>query len=88
MAQQDRRRVKAAGVPTSAGDVGGANGSGSAMERVFGAGYHASPRRGLEPAFVLFESAVMDALRSRASDRGLDYDALIRMIVRDHVDEY
>jgi hypothetical protein len=58
------------------------------IESVFGAGRPASPRRGLEPAFVLFESHVMDALRRRAAGRGLAYDALVRLIVRDHVDKY
>jgi len=43
---------------------------------------------GLEPAFVLFDSAVMQALRTRAAERGMEYDTLVRMIVREHVDEY
>lgn len=59
-----------------------------AIERVFGAARPASPRRGLEPAFVLFESRVMAGLRRRAAARGLAYDALVRLIVRDHLDEY
>lgn len=62
--------------------------TGWAIESVFGAGRPTSPRRGLEPAFVLFESQVMDALRRRAAGRGLAYDALVRIIVRDHVDKY
>jgi hypothetical protein len=61
---------------------------GWAIESVFGAGRPTSPRRGLEPAFVLFESHIMDALRRRAAGRGLAYDALVRLIVRDHVDKY
>ena len=61
---------------------------GWAIESVFGAGRPSSPRRGLEPAFVLFESHVMEALRRRAAERGLAYDALVRIIVRDHVDKY
>jgi hypothetical protein len=43
---------------------------------------------GLEPAFVLFDSSVMQALRSRAAERGMEYDTLVRMIVREHVDDY
>jgi hypothetical protein len=43
---------------------------------------------GLEPAFVLFDSSVMQALRARAAERGMEYDTLVRMIVREHVDEY
>lgn len=43
---------------------------------------------GLEPAFVLFDSSVMQALRTRAAERGMEYDTLVRMIVREHVDEY
>lgn len=61
---------------------------GWAIESVFSAGRPSSPRRGLEPAFVLFESHVMEALRRRAAERGFGYDALVRMIVRDHIDKY
>ena len=43
---------------------------------------------GLEPAFVLFDSSVMQALRTRAAERGMEYDTLVRMIVREHVDDY
>jgi hypothetical protein len=43
---------------------------------------------GLEPAFVLFDSSVMHALRTRAAERGMEYDTLVRMIVREHVDDY
>jgi hypothetical protein len=43
---------------------------------------------GLEPAFLLFDSSVMQALRARAAQRGIEYDTLVRMIVREHVDEY
>ena len=43
---------------------------------------------GLEPAFVLFDSSVMQALRKRAAERGMEYDTLVRMIVREHVDDY
>ncbi len=43
---------------------------------------------GLEPAFVLFDSSVMQALRARAAERGMEYDTLVRMIVREHVDDY
>lgn len=43
---------------------------------------------GLEPAFVLFDSQVMDAVRTRAAERGMAYDTLVRMIVREHVDDY
>lgn len=43
---------------------------------------------GLEPAFLLFDSSVMQALRTRAAERGMEYDTLVRMIVREHVDEY
>ncbi|MFN8640825.1 MAG: hypothetical protein U0802_03880 [Candidatus Binatia bacterium] len=43
---------------------------------------------GLEPAFLLFDSSVMQALRSRAAERGMEYDTLVRMIVREHVEEY
>src|SRR5512139_2993283 len=34
---------------------------------------------GLEPAFVLFDSSVMQALRTRAAERGMEYDTLVRM---------
>jgi hypothetical protein len=43
---------------------------------------------GLEPAFLLFDSSVMQALRARAAQRGMEYDTLVRMIVREHVDDY
>lgn len=43
---------------------------------------------GLEPAFLLFETEVMAALRERAAKRKMQYDTLVRMIVRDHVGEY
>lgn len=43
---------------------------------------------GLEPAFLLFETEVMEALRERAAKRKMQYDTLVRMIVRDHVGEY
>src|SRR5262249_8662950 len=43
---------------------------------------------GLEPAFVLFDSSVMQALRTRAAERGMEYDTLVRVIVREHVDDY
>ena len=43
---------------------------------------------GLEPAFLLFDTSVMQALRARAAERGMEYDTLVRMIVREHVDEY
>lgn len=43
---------------------------------------------GLEPAFVLFDSSVMQALRTCAAERGMEYDTLVRMIVREHVDDY
>jgi hypothetical protein len=43
---------------------------------------------GLEPAFLLFDSQVMAAVRTRAAERGMAYDTLVRMIVREHVDEY
>ncbi|MDX2166263.1 MAG: hypothetical protein SF182_04345 [Deltaproteobacteria bacterium] len=89
MARQDRR-MKMAALPVDRAPVREANVAppGWAIESVFGAGRPSSTRRGLEPAFVLFESHVMDALRTRAAGRGLAYDALVRLIVRDHVDEY
>ena len=43
---------------------------------------------GLEPAFLLFDSSVMQTLRARAAQRGMEYDTLVRMIVREHVDDY
>ena len=43
---------------------------------------------GLEPAFLLFDSQVMAAVRTRAAERGMAYDTLVRMIVREHVDDY
>lgn len=43
---------------------------------------------GLEPAFVLFDTSVMQALRARAAERGMEYDTLVRIIVREHVDDY
>lgn len=43
---------------------------------------------GLEPAFLLFDSSVMQALRARAAQRGMEYDTLVRMIVREHVEDY
>jgi hypothetical protein len=42
----------------------------------------------LEPAFLLFDSSVMQTLRARAAQRGMEYDTLVRMIVREHVDDY
>ncbi len=56
--------------------------------RIFAGPRPASVRRGLEPAFLLFETEVMEALHRRAARRGLGYDTLVRMIVRDHVGEY
>ena len=56
--------------------------------RIFAGPRPASARRGLEPAFLLFETEVMEALHARAARRGLGYDTLVRMIVRDHVGEY
>jgi hypothetical protein len=87
MAQQSRR-MKTAVVALESAPAAPVAPSGWSIETVFGAGRPTAPRRGLEPAFVLFESHIMDALRRRAAGRGLAYDALVRQIVRDHVDEY
>ncbi|MGD9762899.1 MAG: hypothetical protein AB7V27_04205 [Candidatus Binatia bacterium] len=77
--------------PVSSGDAAQSQtGPGPWLDhsRIFAGSRPASVRRGLEPAFLLFESEVMESLHRRAAQRGLAYDALVRMIVRDHVEEY
>ena len=89
--QQTRTRVnvvQAEAPDMAVPDVGAAALARWTTESLFGAGGARPPRRGFDPGFVLFESHVMEALRSRAAERGLAYDALVRLIVRDHVDEY
>jgi hypothetical protein len=89
--QQARTRMKVveAAVPdVTVPDAGAAALARWTTESLFGAGGTRPPRRGFEPGFVLVESHVMEALRRRAADRGVAYDALVRLIVRDHVDEY
>lgn len=56
--------------------------------RIFAGPRPASVRRGLEPAFLLIETEVLEALQIRAARRGISYDALVRLIVRDHVQDY
>ncbi len=56
--------------------------------RIFAGPRPVSARRGLEPAFLLIETEVMEALQARAAERGLSYDALVRLIVREHVQDY
>lgn len=56
--------------------------------RIFAGPRPVSARRGLEPAFLLIETEVMEALQTRAAQRGLSYDALVRLIVREHVLDY
>jgi hypothetical protein len=56
--------------------------------RIFAGPRPVSARRGLEPAFLLIETEVMEALQARAAQRGLSYAALVRLIVREPVQEY
>lgn len=57
-------------------------------ESLFSGPRPALPLGGLEPVFVLFDSQVLDAVRARAAERGMGYDTLVRMIVREHVEDY
>jgi hypothetical protein len=43
---------------------------------------------GLEPAFLLLESDLMERLRRKAAAAGTTYDFLLKAILRDHIDEY
>jgi len=49
----------------------------------------ASLSRGLQPAFLLIERAVMEQLRRKATALGMDScDSLVMRILREHVREY
>jgi len=66
----------------------GGTASGWSGEVSFGTSRAQPQRRGFEPGFVLFEAPVMEVLRGRAAARGIGYDALVRLIVREHIDKY
>jgi hypothetical protein len=48
----------------------------------------ASWRRGLEPAFLLLDSDLMELLTAKAAAIGTTYDFLLRTILREHIQEY
>jgi hypothetical protein len=48
----------------------------------------ASWRRGLEPAFLLLETELMEQLCARAAAIGTTYDFLLKTIVREHIHKY
>ena len=58
------------------------------IEEIFAGPRPASMRRGLEPAFLLFDRELVDRLRTTAASLGLRYDALAQRIAREHIDEY
>jgi len=58
------------------------------IEQLFAGPRPASMRRGLEPAFLLFDRPLLDQLHATADQLGIRTDALVQRIARDHVDEY
>jgi hypothetical protein len=58
------------------------------VEELFAGPRPASMRRGLEPAFLLFDRELLDRLHGAAAALGVRYDALAQRIARDHIEEY
>lgn len=69
-------------------DLAGRRWAWNAPSTIFSGPRPTSFTSGLEPAFLLFETEVMESLRERAARRKMQYDTLVRMIVRDHVAKY
>jgi hypothetical protein len=58
------------------------------VEELFAGPRPASMRRGLEPAFLLFDRDLLNELHAAADELGIRYDALVQRIAREHIDEY
>jgi hypothetical protein len=59
------------------------------VEELFAGARPSSFSRGLEPAFLLIDRAVMEQLRARAAALGIGgYDGLVKRILREHIAEY
>jgi hypothetical protein len=58
------------------------------VELIFAGPRPASMRRGLEPAFLLFDRELLERLHVAAAALGVRYDALARRIAREHIEEY
>ncbi len=46
------------------------------------------PIRKTLPTSIVLEQDLIDKLRSKAAKRGLGYQTMLKVIVREHVDEY
>jgi len=50
---------------------------------------HPTPQRGRQrPTSLLLDPALIAALRRKGAKRGLGYQTLLKVIVREHLDEY
>ena len=45
-------------------------------------------RRGSRPTSIILDEDLMAKLREKGSRRGLGYQTMLKLIVREHVDEY
>lgn len=62
--------------------------AGRSVEEIFGGPRPASVRRGLEPAFLLFDRELLDRLQVAADDLGVHRNTLVQRIAREHLDDY
>ncbi len=46
------------------------------------------PRRATMPTSIVLERDLVEKLRSKGAKRGLGYQTMLKVIVREHVDEY
>jgi hypothetical protein len=58
------------------------------VEQLFAGPRPVSMRRGLEPAFLLFDRELLDRLQVAADDLGVHRNILVQRIAREHLDEY
>ena len=58
------------------------------VDALFSGPRPASMRRGLEPAFLLFDRDLLDRLQFAADQLGVHRNTLLQRIARDHLDEY
>jgi hypothetical protein len=62
--------------------------AGRSVEELFTGPRPASVRRGLEPAFLLFDRELLDRLQVAADDLGVHRNTLVQRIAREHLDDY
>ena len=62
--------------------------TGRSVEGLFTGPRPPSVRRGLEPAFLLFDRELLDRLQVAADDVGVHRNTLVQRIAREHLDDY